>query len=894
MASSPLFQAAQAGDAAAIRALLDGDAERQSIDIHARDENGQSALLLACKSGSEEAVRELLARGADRHEALAAGFGQNASAVAAVLNEQQQQPMFASIPTDIYGGYQLPDGSIAYGGYPAYTPFQGGAAPGQPTFYHDPVMFPHPGAQAPYAPFPPMRPRGPSGSFAPLGVTSPNGQPSSLAHGSPNGLTHARKPSAVGKYPPPEVAKTIPCRFYPNCRNGASCIFAHVDSPAGGMMHPETQQSQHEGEAQNSMPPPPPGYYGMPGPYPPPFFMMPPGAVGPGAMHYGAPPAPMPLHYQPHESSHDASQPGHIMVGAHQEPPVEAEHTAQESEVVLPPAAESEAAKAGSEEAGNSEQTADAAPEAAQEDAAVTSATGAKNGDAKDAEGSADAQDRRRRQSFNSFLHTHAVPFQPSQMAPGINGSAAVAIPMGPAAMPGHGYGQTYSGRGKLRGRGGLAGMMAGGRGKHERGPCTFFARNACRYGSECLFAHVLPDGTDARRLGASSGAGSSSGSRQSGPDGQGAADGAKDPSKFNNVPRQPASMQLGPKAKRDAGLPPTPSADVTAPAAAQAANNGSLAQGKDAGKKDAKPVANGVVPSKPSATAAAAAAAAGNSPEVQPAETANGQSSTGPSQQQPTQPTQHAGPPARRGQGARGNANAQPATSKKVAAQQRVPSGADFPALPGSPNVSNGTESTATVAAPAADGPAPSTASPAAITAPKVNFSAILSAPAPAKKAAEAPAAAATAPQSESTTKDEGAPASSEQHDGKDAASATQVPQANGVASPSVNGSHTPADKAAAPPSAAAAATKSKGVNGAAAATKASPSPAARAWVNGKQNGSAVAAATTNEPNADSDDFQVVKGRNHSKRASGLHQANGSTGRAGGFANAAKAAVTA
>lgn len=83
-----LFEAAQAGDAAAIRSILDAqppapdapaaapdqaqehasnDADASAsapvVDVNAKDAAGFSPLVLAARGGHEDAVRELLARG---------------------------------------------------------------------------------------------------------------------------------------------------------------------------------------------------------------------------------------------------------------------------------------------------------------------------------------------------------------------------------------------------------------------------------------------------------------------------------------------------------------------------------------------------------------------------------------------------------------------------------------------------------------------------------------------------------------------------------------------------------------------------------------------------------------------------------------------------------------
>ena len=98
-----------------------------------------------------------------------------------------------------------------------------------------------------------------------------------------------QNPNGLGNLPPPDVARMIPCRYYPACRYGASCMFAH---PQGSYM-------------QGSMPPPaqyPAPYDPMtPGPYPPPtYYPVPPSP-------YSASPNGVPNHMSPPPIAHTGS-----------------------------------------------------------------------------------------------------------------------------------------------------------------------------------------------------------------------------------------------------------------------------------------------------------------------------------------------------------------------------------------------------------------------------------------------------------------------------------------------------------------------------------------------------------------------------------------------------------
>jgi len=53
-------------------------------------------------------------------------------------------------------------------------------------------------------------------------------------------------PGGPGNLPPPEVAKLIPCRYFPACRYGSSCLFAHPQGPYfPGPLPPPAQYPTH-------------------------------------------------------------------------------------------------------------------------------------------------------------------------------------------------------------------------------------------------------------------------------------------------------------------------------------------------------------------------------------------------------------------------------------------------------------------------------------------------------------------------------------------------------------------------------------------------------------------------------------------------------------------------
>ncbi|KAH9937223.1 uncharacterized protein B0H18DRAFT_1081474 [Fomitopsis serialis] len=75
-----------------------------------------------------------------------------------------------------------------------------------------------------------------------------------------------QNPGGMGNLPPPEVARMIPCRYYPACRYGSSCMFAHPQAPyLQGPLPPPAQYPAHY-DPMAPPPYPPPTYYAVPPP----------------------------------------------------------------------------------------------------------------------------------------------------------------------------------------------------------------------------------------------------------------------------------------------------------------------------------------------------------------------------------------------------------------------------------------------------------------------------------------------------------------------------------------------------------------------------------------------------------------------------------------------------
>jgi len=166
--------------------------------------------------------------------------------------------------------------------------------PQDPRFIHDPNVgppkayyMPHPGPYAYYPgiPVPPL----PEGAVpyypppAPPALTPPSGDDQAPPSGGSN----------LSNLPPPEIARLIPCRYFPACRYGASCIFAHPQGPyyPGPMPPPPQYPSPYE------QPPYPPNFYPMPVPPPqfqPPNGVPPPHHLSPVSPQSAAQPIPQP------------------------------------------------------------------------------------------------------------------------------------------------------------------------------------------------------------------------------------------------------------------------------------------------------------------------------------------------------------------------------------------------------------------------------------------------------------------------------------------------------------------------------------------------------------------------------------------------------------------------
>ncbi|EGO04845.1 hypothetical protein SERLA73DRAFT_118646 [Serpula lacrymans var. lacrymans S7.3] len=271
--------------------------------------------------------------------------------------------------------------------------------------------------------------------------------------------------SGPGNLPPPEIARFIPCRYFPACRYGSSCIFAHPQGPyySGPMPPPPQYPPPYDHMAPHSYPP---NYYGVPHPPPP----VPSHINTPPSGPHNTPPNPPLIHAR---SGSDILSPVQGPFSPNQTPyghmsPASSPyvHPGQApiplSIPALPPLHQPQSAHG---------------PQSPQ----IMYHNVAHNGSA----------------SAPPFtVRSDPVALYPPQAVnihsnfPDMNG--------GPKSPPMHasenGYGQVSNYRDSM-GHHRRGSMRRGSLGGGRKPPCLFFPSGRCRNGDDCRFPHVLPDG---------------------------------------------------------------------------------------------------------------------------------------------------------------------------------------------------------------------------------------------------------------------------------------------------------------------------------------------------------------------------------------------------------------
>ncbi|CAL1695190.1 unnamed protein product [Somion occarium] len=228
------------------KACADGDLDRvshilneESFDIEIKDHTGVTPLICAVQSGHLEIVRLLLDKGADPHNVSSQGPPEQYTADQGII----ELIIAAKNKT-------APNGHSYDSGYS-----NDGQVDPAKAYYPPPGAYYYPGIP------PPVLPEGAVAFYPP--PVDPSG----------NGLSNL---------PPPDVARMIPCRYYPACRYGASCMFAHPQGPY--IQGPLPPPAQYPAPYESMGPAPFPAYYQMP----PPSY--PPHAGGPPSMNPTSPP----------------------------------------------------------------------------------------------------------------------------------------------------------------------------------------------------------------------------------------------------------------------------------------------------------------------------------------------------------------------------------------------------------------------------------------------------------------------------------------------------------------------------------------------------------------------------------------------------------------------------
>ncbi|THH18547.1 hypothetical protein EW146_g2451 [Bondarzewia mesenterica] len=319
----------------------------------------------------------------------------------------------------------------------------------QPVYPHDPNVDPSKGyyipPPGPYAYYPGMPvPPLPDGAVP---YYPPPPPPADDQH--PQG-------GLISNLPPPEIARLIPCRYFPACRYGASCMFAHPQGPY----------------YQGPMPPPaqyPAPYDPMnPHPYPPNFYPMPPPSFQPPN---GIPP---PLHLtpmSPQPGPHSAPPMVHARSGSEIMSPAQGPFSPTGAQAPVPYGAISPVSPSYPH------------PVPTSVPLPVTSLPPVNGGP----QSPVYQPPSHPMSNYDPRRDSGQYPAQPTQR--GISDTNGMQKPAPFHGPEGFGPGGHRDGMGHHR-RGSFRRQSFGGR----KPPCLFFPSGRCRNGDECRFPHVMPD----------------------------------------------------------------------------------------------------------------------------------------------------------------------------------------------------------------------------------------------------------------------------------------------------------------------------------------------------------------------------------------------------------------
>ncbi|KAL4241632.1 hypothetical protein ABKN59_000806 [Abortiporus biennis] len=210
---SALWKACAEGDLEKTSALLN---EGAPIDLEIKDHTGVTPLIAAIQGGHSDIVKILLDKGADPHNGSSQGPPEQYTSDPAILELLTTAKM-----------------QVAPNGLPTEPMYPNGSAELAGQYYPPPGPYYYPGMPVP----PQVLPDGSVAYYPPPPVDN-------------NGLPNL---------PPPDIARMIPCRYYPACRYGSSCIFAHPQGPY--IQGPLPPPAQYPAPYDPITPAPYPAYY---------------------------------------------------------------------------------------------------------------------------------------------------------------------------------------------------------------------------------------------------------------------------------------------------------------------------------------------------------------------------------------------------------------------------------------------------------------------------------------------------------------------------------------------------------------------------------------------------------------------------------------------------------